>query len=144
MYLGASPDVILTKLVSQISTSDFESHWVLHSFGLVSHRSKKLHKLLHQWLQVSMGAPPHLYGLVSHLSKLLNMKCYANCFEPVWDSMMQEIIKIEWVNLKVRIEKTSISSLFLALRHICTYSFLYNILFYSLLSIRTGANHWKK
>ena len=36
-------------LVAQVGTSDtseFESHWVPHSYGLVSHLSKKYSKLL--------------------------------------------------------------------------------------------------
>ena len=35
-------------------TSEFESHWVPHSFGLVLHRSKEFRKLLH-WLHLCRG-----------------------------------------------------------------------------------------
>ena len=37
---------MVSKLDSQTYTSEFESHWVPHSFGLVLNRSKDLRKLL--------------------------------------------------------------------------------------------------
>ena len=37
--------VTVSKLDEQTYTSEFESHWVPHSFGLVPHRSKELCKL---------------------------------------------------------------------------------------------------
>ena len=37
---------MVSKLDQQNFTSEFESHWVPHSLGLVSYRSKKLRKLL--------------------------------------------------------------------------------------------------
>ena len=43
--MGASDGVIVSKLDLQIYTSELESHWVRHSYGLVSHLSKKLSKL---------------------------------------------------------------------------------------------------
>ena len=43
MYGG----VMVSKLDKQTYTSEFESHWVPHSFGLVPHRSKELRKLLY-------------------------------------------------------------------------------------------------
>ena len=42
-----SGGVMVSKLDSQTYTSEFESHWVPHSFGLVLNRSKDLRKLLH-------------------------------------------------------------------------------------------------
>ena len=44
--LGTSGGVMVSKLDSQNYTSEFESHWVSHSFGLVLNRSKDLRKLL--------------------------------------------------------------------------------------------------
>ena len=43
---GASGSVVVSKLDKQTCKSEFESHWVPHSFGLVPHVSKKLSKLL--------------------------------------------------------------------------------------------------
>ena len=43
--VGASGSVIVSKLDLQTYTSEFESHWVPHSYGLVPHLSKKLSKL---------------------------------------------------------------------------------------------------
>ena len=43
---GTSGGVMVSKLDSQTYTSEFESHWVPHSFGLVLNRSKDLRKLL--------------------------------------------------------------------------------------------------
>ena len=44
---GTSGGVMVSKLDQQTYTSEFESHWVPHSFGLVLNRSKELRKLLH-------------------------------------------------------------------------------------------------
>ena len=44
-YLGASGSVMVCKLDLQTYTSEFESHWVPHSYGLVPYLSKKLSKL---------------------------------------------------------------------------------------------------
>ena len=43
---AASDGVIVSKLDEQTYTSEFESYWVPHSYGLVPHLSKKLCKLL--------------------------------------------------------------------------------------------------
>ena len=43
---GTSGGVMVSKLDLQTYTSEFESHWVPHSFGLVLNRSKDLRKLL--------------------------------------------------------------------------------------------------
>ena len=51
-YEGASGSVTVSKLDLQTYTSEFESHWVPHSYGLVPHLSKKLSKL-----------PPYSYDL---------------------------------------------------------------------------------
>ena len=48
LKLGTSGGVMVSKLDSQTYTSEFESHWVPHSFGLVLNRSKDLRKLLLQ------------------------------------------------------------------------------------------------
>ena len=45
--LGTSGGVMVSKLDSQTYTSEFESHWVPHSFGLVLNRSKDLRNLLY-------------------------------------------------------------------------------------------------
>ena len=45
--MGTSGGVTISKLDWQAYTSDFESHWAPHSFGLVPHRSKELCKLLY-------------------------------------------------------------------------------------------------
>ena len=37
--------LMASKLDKQIFTNEFESHWALHSYGLVPHLSKKLYKL---------------------------------------------------------------------------------------------------
>ena len=42
--LGASGDVIVCKLDKKTSTSDHESHWVLHSYDLAPDLSEKLNK----------------------------------------------------------------------------------------------------
>ena len=47
---------MVSKLDWQTYTSEFESHWVPHSYGLVPHLSKKLSKLL-QYLQLQRGHP---------------------------------------------------------------------------------------
>ena len=43
--LGTSGGVTVSKLDKQTYTSEFESHWAPHSFGLVPHQSKALWKL---------------------------------------------------------------------------------------------------
>ena len=47
LNLSISGGVMVCKQDQQIFTSEFESHWVSNSFGLVRHRSKKLRKLQH-------------------------------------------------------------------------------------------------
>ena len=47
---------MVSKLDSQTYTSEFESHWVPHSFGLVLNRSKDLRKLLPLRARVDLGA----------------------------------------------------------------------------------------
>ena len=42
---GASGGVMVSMLDEQTYTSEFDSHWVPHSCGLVLHLSKKLSKL---------------------------------------------------------------------------------------------------
>ena len=42
---GTSGSVMVSKLDWQTCKSEFESHWVPHSIGLVPHRSKELRKL---------------------------------------------------------------------------------------------------
>ena len=42
---GASGGVMVSKLDKQTYTSEFESHWVPLSYGLVPHLSKKLNKI---------------------------------------------------------------------------------------------------
>ena len=42
---GTSDVVMVCNLDKQTYTSEFESHWVSHSYGLVPHLSKKLSKL---------------------------------------------------------------------------------------------------
>ena len=44
---GASGVVMFCNVDKQTYTSEFESHWVPHSYGLVPHLSKKLSKLQH-------------------------------------------------------------------------------------------------
>ena len=44
---GASGSVVVSKLDKQTCKSEFESHWVPRSFGLVPHLNKKLCKLLY-------------------------------------------------------------------------------------------------
>ena len=46
--LGTSCGVMVSKLDWQTYASEFESHWVSHSYDLVLHLSKKLSKLLLQ------------------------------------------------------------------------------------------------
>ena len=43
--MGASGGVMVSKLDEQTYTSEFESHWVPLSYGLVPHLSKMLSKL---------------------------------------------------------------------------------------------------
>ena len=46
-YLLDTPGhVMVSKLDKQAFTSEFESHWMSHSFGFVPHQSKMLSKLL--------------------------------------------------------------------------------------------------
>ena len=45
LLLCASGSVMVSKLDLQTYTSEFKSHWVPHSYGLVPHLSKKLSKL---------------------------------------------------------------------------------------------------
>ena len=47
-YQGTFGGVMVNKLNYQTYTSEFESHWVPHSFGLVPQRSKELRKLQKQ------------------------------------------------------------------------------------------------
>ena len=42
---GTSGCVTVSKRDKQTCKSEFESHWVSYSFGLVPHRSKELRKL---------------------------------------------------------------------------------------------------
>ena len=43
-YIATSSGVTVNKLDLQTYTSEFESHYAPHSFGLVPHRSKELCK----------------------------------------------------------------------------------------------------
>ena len=45
-HQGTFGCVTVSKPDQQTYTSEFESHWAPHSFGLVPHRSKELRKLL--------------------------------------------------------------------------------------------------
>ena len=45
--VGTSSSVIVSKFDKQTCKNEFESHWMLHSFGLVPHLSKTLSKLLY-------------------------------------------------------------------------------------------------
>ena len=75
-------------LIKQTFTSEFDSSWVPHSYGLVPHLRKKLSELLHLHIPgASSGVivskldkqtfmsefdshwVPHSYGTVLHLSK---------------------------------------------------------------------------
>ena len=53
---GASGGVMVRKLDLQTYTSEFESHWVPLSYGLVPQLSKKLSKFPHAltWLSLTM------------------------------------------------------------------------------------------
>ena len=69
--MGASGSVMVSKLDLKTYTSEFESHWVPHSYGLVPHLSKKLSKLPpqapytgHTYLKV--------YALITVTSKSLH------------------------------------------------------------------------
>ncbi len=53
--LGTSSGVMVSKLDWQTYTSEFESHWVPHSYGLVLHLSKKLSKLNYYNRFVALG-----------------------------------------------------------------------------------------
>ena len=44
--MGTSGVVMVSKLDKQMYASEFESHWVRLSFGLLTHQSKELRKLL--------------------------------------------------------------------------------------------------
>ena len=46
MGWGNIGGVMINKLDNQNFTSEFESHWLPHSFGFVLHLSKKFGKLL--------------------------------------------------------------------------------------------------
>ena len=46
MAISTSSGVMVSKLDEQTFMSEFESHWVPHSYGLMQHLSKKLSKLL--------------------------------------------------------------------------------------------------
>ena len=48
---STSGGVMVSKLDKQTYTSEFESHWVPLSYGLVLHLSKKLCKLPHLWIK---------------------------------------------------------------------------------------------
>ena len=43
--LDASGGVVVSKLYKKSYTSESETHWVRHSYGLVPHLSKKISKL---------------------------------------------------------------------------------------------------
>ena len=45
--MNISGGVIVSKIDDQTYTTEFEFHWVLHSYGLVLHLSKKQSKLLY-------------------------------------------------------------------------------------------------
>ena len=47
---------MVSKLDEQNFTSEFEPHWMPHSYGLVPHLTKKLSKLLIQ-IPISIGFP---------------------------------------------------------------------------------------
>ena len=44
--VGSSGSVMVSQLDQENFMSKFEFHWVPHSFGLVSHQSKEMRKLL--------------------------------------------------------------------------------------------------
>ena len=49
---GTSNGVLISTLDYQPFTSEFEYHWVSHSYGLLSHLCKKLTKFLHKYLHI--------------------------------------------------------------------------------------------
>ncbi len=65
---------MVCKFEEQTCKSEFESHWVPHSFGLVLHLSKKLSKLLLflQLLKLSLVSQQHLSYLKIFLVDLVN------------------------------------------------------------------------
>ena len=52
--MGTSGGVMVSKLGKQTYTSEYESHWVLLSYGLVPHLSKKLSKFPFNSMQTEL------------------------------------------------------------------------------------------
>ena len=71
IIFGASGGLMVGKLNKQTYTSEFESHWVPHSYGLVAHLSKKLSKLLLYYLRVKYWI---VEEICSHLNSIENYK----------------------------------------------------------------------
>ena len=86
-----SSGVMVNKLDEQTFKSEFEFHWVPHSYGLVSHLSKKLSKLQQHLEKGASGggrfnyldeqtftsefesrSMPYLYAFLPHISKKLS------------------------------------------------------------------------
>ena len=61
MSTGAPGSVRVSKLEEQTCKSEFESHWVPHSFGLVLHLRKKLSRLLLSKMSNAVGVK-HLHN----------------------------------------------------------------------------------
>ena len=53
--------VMVSKLDLQTYTSEFESHWVPHSYGFVPHLSKKLCKLPYIYIYIYITTHTHTY-----------------------------------------------------------------------------------
>ena len=72
--MGTSGGVMVGNLVKQTYTSEFESHWVPHTNGLVPHLSKRLSKLLLKFqlcLQDKESSPAKYHSVQRVLRRLL-------------------------------------------------------------------------
>ena len=61
-----SSDEMVIRLGVQTFSSEFESHWVLYSFGLVPHPNKKLSKLLQIHTYTHSGM--HTYTITHNIA----------------------------------------------------------------------------
>ena len=77
--IGASAGVMVSKLDEQVFMSEFDSHWVPHSYGLVPHQSKKLSKTQQFCVWFFFYCVPHLH--ISWTPCLINSQTLKMIFQ---------------------------------------------------------------
>ena len=82
--IGACGGVMVSNLDLQIYTSEFESHWVPLSYGLVPHLSKKLSKLPLHTYQIYMIWFGSVFYHINHCKLFKDISSLYKCIKYIW------------------------------------------------------------